>query len=45
MAYHGYPSGPLGEAIVKIIPKVIKTLADDGHNLIVDEVASLKTWG
>jgi len=34
----GIQSGPLGEAIVKSIPKVIKTLADDGHNLIVDEV-------
>lgn len=31
-------SGPVGEAIVESIPKVIKTLADDGHNLIVDEV-------
>lgn len=30
--------GPLGEAVVKSIPKVIKTLTDDGHNLIVDEV-------
>ncbi|MBA3814478.1 MAG: hypothetical protein H0X26_08365 [Alphaproteobacteria bacterium] len=31
-------SGPLGEAIVKSIPKVVKTLADDGLNIIVDEV-------
>lgn len=31
-------SGPYGEKIGESIPKVIKQLADDGHNLIIDEV-------
>lgn len=31
-------SGSYGEKIGESIPKVIKQLADDGHNLIIDEV-------
>lgn len=31
-------SGSYGEKVSKSIPKVIKQLADDGHNLIIDEV-------
>ncbi len=30
--------GAYGQAIVKTVPKVIQTLADDGHDLILDEV-------
>ena len=31
-------TGPYGEKVGKSIPKLIKQLADDGHNLIIDEV-------
>ena|SRR5436305_10264035 len=31
-------SGPYGEKVANSIPKIIKQLADDGHNLIIDEV-------
>lgn len=31
-------SGPFGKAVVQSAPKVVQTLARDGHNLIVDEV-------
>jgi chloramphenicol 3-O phosphotransferase len=31
-------SGPVGKAVVKSIPKVVHTLASDGHDLIIDEV-------
>lgn len=31
-------NGPYGKAIGNTIPKVIKTLADDGHDIILDEV-------
>ena len=39
----GFPTveiqtGPYGEKVGKSIPKLIKQLADDGHNLIIDEV-------
>ncbi|CAJ0844887.1 3819_t:CDS:2 [Entrophospora sp. SA101] len=31
-------TGSYGEKVGKSIPKIIKQLADDGHNLIIDEV-------
>jgi chloramphenicol 3-O phosphotransferase len=31
-------SGPFGSAVTQSCPNVVKTLADDGHHLIVDEV-------
>jgi len=31
-------SGPFGEAVVKAVPNVIRTLAESGFDLIVDEV-------
>lgn len=31
-------SGPAGKAVTHSMPKVVKTLARDGHNLIMDEV-------
>lgn len=31
-------NGPYGKAIGNTIPKVIKTIADDGHDIILDEV-------
>lgn len=31
-------NGPYGKAIGSTIPKVIQTLADDGHDIILDEV-------
>lgn len=31
-------NGPYGKAIGNTIPKVIQTLADDGHDMILDEV-------
>ncbi|KLL02957.1 MAG: chloramphenicol phosphotransferase [Mycoplasmataceae bacterium CE_OT135] len=31
-------SGSYGDKVGKSIPKIIKQLADDGHNLIIDEV-------
>jgi chloramphenicol 3-O phosphotransferase len=31
-------NGPYGQALGKTIPKVIQTLADDGHDIILDEV-------
>ena len=30
--------GPYGERVSKTIPKIVKLLVDEGHNLIVDEV-------
>lgn len=31
-------TGPFGNAVAQSIPKVVQALANDGHNLIVDEV-------
>lgn len=31
-------SGPFGNAVCRSIPRVVKSLADDGHHLIMDEV-------
>lgn len=31
-------SGPVGKTVTNSIPKVVRTLADDGHNIIIDEV-------
>ena len=36
--------GPIGKALYNTIPNAIKTFANDGHHLIIDEVITTKEY-